>query len=41
MADPSKSETEQIFKVLRAQKGNKVGYIVYHRYNHLTLPGVL
>lgn len=24
MADPTKAETEQVFKVLRAQKGNKV-----------------
>lgn len=36
MADPSKAETEKIFKVLRAQKGNRVSHIVYHRYNHLT-----
>ena len=24
MADPTKAETEQVFKVLKAQKGNKV-----------------
>lgn len=24
MADPTKAETEQIFKILKAQKGNKV-----------------
>ena len=25
MTDPTKAESEKIFKVLRAQKGNKVG----------------
>lgn len=24
MADPTKAETEQVFKILKAQKGNKV-----------------
>ena len=36
MADPTKAEIEQIFKVLRAQKGNKVSRIVYRRSHQLT-----
>lgn len=26
MTEPTKQETEQVFKVLRSQKGNKVNY---------------
>jgi hypothetical protein len=33
MADPSKAESEQIFQVLRLQKGNKVGLFQPTRYS--------
>ena len=37
MADPTKAETEQVFKILKAQKGNKVrrkmlGTMIDHGY---------
>lgn len=32
MADPTKHETEQVFKVLKSQKGNKVSFFFLYIY---------
>ena len=33
MAEPTKQETDQVFKVLKAQKANKVGWTLFLLYN--------
>lgn len=37
MADPTKAETEQVFKILKAQKGNKVSLQANYQQQTLTV----
>ena len=39
MSDPTKAESEQVFKVLKAQKGNKVCEMTLMTLNLLNPPG--